>query len=158
MILKVDILHKAIEETKKTSLSLMLQNRIILLDPKGKKFTQKKAFELSKVDHLILICGHYEGVDARIVNFADEIISIGDYILTGGEIAAMVISDCVIRLIPGVLRKEEAAGDESFSYGKKFEAPQYTRPAVYKNFKVPKVLLSGNHQKIKEWRQKHPGY
>ena len=129
------------------------------MDARGEKFTQKKAFEFSKIDHLILICGHYEGFDERIKQYLiDESISIGDYILTGGEIPAMVKSDAVVRLIPNVI-KNEATQFESFSKlddGSELillEYPQYTKPDNYEGRKVPEILLSGNHAKIKKWRQ-----
>lgn len=156
MIIRVDVLNKAIEKAKDKKLNSKFQ-KVILLDPTGKTFTQKKAQEISKLKHLILICGHYEGVDARIKNFVDEVISIGDFILTGGEIPAMVIVDSVIRLAPFVLT-ENVVDQESFSrWGRadsRLEYPQYTRPQAYQNLKVPKLLLSGNHKKIEEWRQK----
>lgn len=136
--------------------------KVILLDPGGKLFTQQKARVLSKLDHLILIAGHYEGVDHRVHKYlVDEEISIGDYILTGGELPAMVITDAVVRLIPGVLEKPEATQFESFSKlptphlpHPTLEYPQYTRPENFKGWKVPKILLSGNHQRIEEWRKK----
>lgn len=135
--------------------------RKILLTPQGKPFSQKDARRLSKFDNLILICGHYEGVDERIRKYlADEEISLGDFVLTGGEIPAMALTDAVVRLIPGVLSKKEANKDESFSLktadgsGVLLEYPQYTRPSEFKGWKVPKVLLSGNHKKISEWRSK----
>lgn len=163
MILRVDVLDRAIANVKcstKDRSNTKCRQRIILMDAKGEKFTQKKAEELSKHNHLILICGHYEGVDERTRNhLVDESISIGDYVLTGGEIPAMVIVDSIIRLIPGVI-KEESRKFESFSYlfDKKetlvLEYPQYTKPKVYKSFKVPKILFSGNHRVIEEWRKK----
>ncbi|MFC1790796.1 tRNA (guanine(37)-N(1))-methyltransferase, partial [Patescibacteria group bacterium] len=128
-----------------------------------KVFKQNKAQILSKLDHLILICGHYEGVDERVRKYlVDAEISIGDYVLTGGEIPAMVITDAIIRLIPGVLNKAEATEIESFSSLKigncklknLLEYPQYTRPARYKGWSVPKVLFSGDHKRIKNWRLK----
>ncbi|MCL5113598.1 MAG: tRNA (guanosine(37)-N1)-methyltransferase TrmD [Patescibacteria group bacterium] len=156
MVMRVDVLSKAIEKAKNKKLTSKFQ-KIILLDPKGKTFTQKKAQELSKLKHLVLVCGHYEGVDARIKNFIDETISIGDFILTGGEIPAMVIVDSVTRLAPFVLTGN-AVAEESFSRSEKMnsrlEYPQYTRPQVYQNLKVPKLLLSGDHKKIEEWRKK----
>lgn len=126
--------------------------RVILLDPVGIKYSQKEAKRLSKYKHLILISGHYEGVDQRIKDhLADEIISVGDYILTGGEIPALAIIDSVTRLLPGVLKKE-ATEKESFS--PLLEYPQYTRPEKFNNLLVPKVLLSGNHEKIEIWKKK----
>ncbi len=126
---------------------------IILLSPQGKTLTQKKAQQFTKLKHLILICGHYEGVDERVKkNLIDEEISIGDYVLTGGELPAMVLIDCVVRLLPGVLGRAESLKEESFQ-NNTLEYPQYTRPAVFKGMEVPKVLLSGNHKLIKEWRR-----
>lgn len=152
MILRVDIIDAAMSNAK-----CQMPNgktKTILLDPRGERFTQKKARELSKLDHLILICGHYEGVDARVRTLADESISIGDYVLTGGELPAMVITDTIARLLPGVL-KEEATQSESFSISHTLEYPQYTRPEEYKGMHVPEILLSGNHKKIREWRRKN---
>ena len=131
---------------------------IILLTPQGKSFNQKLAQELSQRQHLILICGHYEGVDERVrQHLVDEEISIGDYVLTGGELPAMVLTDAVVRLIPGVLEKPEATETESFSTFNSqlstLEFPQYTRPENFRGLKVPKILLSGNHQEIAKWRR-----
>ena len=146
MILRVDVIEPAIKELKKKG------SKVILLDARGEKYTQKKAQELSKSGHLILICGHYEGVDHRTIeHLVDEIISIGDYVLTGGEIPAMVLTDSIVRLIPGVIKPESLA-EESFS-NLDLEYPQYTRPEEYKGWKVPEVLLSGNHKKIEKWRK-----
>ncbi len=128
--------------------------RIILLCPQGETYTQKKAEELAKEDHLIFICGHYEGFDERIrTGLATDEISIGDYVLTGGELGAMVIVDSVVRLLPEVLGNEMSAKEDSFSTGL-LEHPHYTRPAVYRNMSVPDVLLSGDHGKIAAWRKK----
>jgi len=151
MILRVDVISKALEEIRLRTKNQRL--RIILLDAGGKKFNQKIALRLSKLDQIILIAGHYEGVDYRVhEHLVDEVISIGDYILTGGEIPIMVIVDSVVRLIPGVLQKKDAIKFESFSENL-LEFSQYTRPEIYKGWKVPKVLLSGNHKKIEKWRQ-----
>lgn len=147
MILRVDVLAKAIENVRKKN----AKEKIFLLSPQGKTFNQGLAFELSKLDHLILICGHYEGVDARIDNFIDGKISIGDFITTGGELPAMLIVDSVSRLINGVLKKG-VTDNESFP--NLLEYSQYTKPNEYKNFNVPKILLSGNHKKIEEYRKK----
>jgi tRNA (guanine37-N1)-methyltransferase len=158
MVLMIEPIYRAINELKSKTKNEKL--KIILLTPQGKVFNQKMAKRLSGLDHLILICGHYEGVDERVrKHLVDEEISIGDYVLTGGELPAMVIVDTVVRLIPGVLEKPEAVQLESFSQINNkspilLEYPQYTRPANFKGWKVPKVLLSGNHQKIKEWREK----
>lgn len=153
MIVRVDVLHKAILHA--VSKKRRKKTRVVLLDARGEKFTQKKAIELSKVDHLILIAGHYEGVDERVTHFVNETLSIGDYVLTGGEIPAMVITDAVVRVIKGVLKKS-ATESESFSRAEDkkayLEYPQYTRPRVYKNLKVPDVLLLGDHKKSNEWK------
>jgi len=148
MIMRVDAIERAILKIKNQ------KSKIILLTPQGKVFNQKTAKKLSKHDHLILICGHYEGIDERVrENLVDEEISIGDYILTGGELPAMIVTDAIVRLIPNVLKKPEAIKEESFSKNL-LEFPQYTRPADFKNWKVPKVLLSGDHKKIEKWRKK----
>jgi tRNA (guanine37-N1)-methyltransferase len=128
------------------------KDRTIILSPAGKPYTQKKAHELSSAGHLVLICGHYEGMDARIYPHADEQISIGDYVLTGGEIAAQVIIDSIARLLPGSLR-DESTQEESFENGL-LEYPQYTQPALWRGRKVPEVLLSGHHERIRIWRLK----
>ena len=144
MILRVDVVDRALQSIKK--------GHTILLDAGGTPYTQKKAGELSKVDHLILICGHYEGVDHRIRSLVDEEISIGDYILTGGEIPAMILVDSIVRLIPRVLGKSEATVHESFTQSM-LEYPQYTEPQTYKGQSVPPILLSGNHKAIDTWRK-----
>lgn len=124
----------------------------IYLSPKGQTFKQSKMFQLLQYDHLILLCGHYEGIDQRIIDlFIDEEISIGDYVLTGGELPAMVIADCVARYVDGVI-SDGSLVDESFASGG-LEYPQYTRPAVYKGVAVPEVLLNGDHKKVDEWRR-----
>jgi tRNA (guanine37-N1)-methyltransferase len=153
MVMMVEPIDKALKELPK--------GKVILLTPQGKVFSQKKAQELAKEEHLIFICGHYEGIDERVrEHLVDEEVSIGDYVLTGGEIPTMVVIDSLIRLIPGVLEKEEAIRSESFQSSANdpqstalLEFPQYTRPESYKNWKVPEVLLSGDHQKINEWRK-----
>ncbi len=137
------------------------KTKIILLSAKGKKFDQAMAKRFSKLDELVLICGRYEGVDERVVkNLADEEVSVGDYILTGGEIPAMIVVDSVSRLIKGVVGNEESIKDESFSKRGYLEYPHYTRPENFSpnkktNWKVPDVLLSGNHKKIQEWRERY---
>lgn len=125
--------------------------RRILLTPRGRTLNQKIAKELSQEDRLVLLCGHYEGVDERVMTLIDDEISIGDYVLTGGELPAMVLVDCLSRLIPGVLGSEESAADESFSDGL-LEYPQYTRPASFRGMDVPEILLNGHHAKIQAWR------
>jgi tRNA (guanine37-N1)-methyltransferase len=147
MIMRVDIIDAALKDLRTR------KSKVILLDATGVKYTEQKAKEFSKLDHIILIAGHYEGVDHRVhEHLADEVISIGDYVLTGGEIPAMVLVDSVIRLIPGVLGKDESSVDESHKEPGYLEYPQYTRPDVYKKWKVPDVLLSGNHKEIDNWR------
>jgi tRNA (guanine37-N1)-methyltransferase len=114
--------------------------------------------ELSKLDHIILIAGHYEGIDHRVhEHLVDEVISVGDYVLTGGEIPAMVVTDSIIRLLPGVLGKDESSADESHKEPGYLEYPQYTRPEDYRGWKVPKILLGGNHKEIKNWRDEKSG-
>lgn len=149
MILKVDVVVQAIEKVKEKMNSK--EQKVILLTPQGPVFNQAKAKELSLLKHLILVCGHYEGLDARIDNFVDEKISIGDFVLTGGEIPSMLITDSVTRLIKGTL-KDGVTELESFS--PYLEHPQYTNPRVYKDLKVPDVLLSGDHKKIELWKEK----
>ena len=126
---------------------------IIYMSPKGQTFTQKMAHDLTRHKHLIFICGHYEGIDQRVIDeFVDMEISIGDYVLTGGELPAMVVVDTVARLLPSVLGNEHSASDESFE-NNLLEYPQYTRPADFRGRKVPEILLSGNHQEIEKWRR-----
>lgn len=150
MVLRVDIIDKAINGLVKGERQ---EVKVILLDATGEKYTQQKAQEFSKIDHLILIAGHYEGVDHRVhEHLVDEVISIGDYVLTGGEIPAMVLADSVIRLIPGVLGKDESAIVESHKEPGYLEYPQYTRPPNYNGWKVPEVLMGGNHAEIEKWR------
>lgn len=127
--------------------------RRVYLSPRGQTFTQKKAEEYAGLDHLILLCGHYEGLDQRAIDLCvDEELSIGDYVLTGGETAAMVVLDAVSRLVPGVLGNDESPEDESFTSGL-LEYPQYTRPREYRGLEVPEVLLNGNHAEILKWRR-----
>lgn len=158
MIMKVDIIDKALifakESAKKIVGKKLLAENTLLLDPKGKLFNQSFAGRLSLKDHLILVCGHYEGIDARVEKLVDNIVSIGQFILTGGEIPAMAVTDTVTRLIKGVL-KPGVTGNESFTHRNKLEYPQYTRPPVYRDMKVPEILLSGNHEKIRNWKEKH---
>lgn len=161
MLLMVEPLYKAITELKKKSKSK--NQKVILLDAGGETFTQIKAKVLSKADHLIFICGRYEGVDHRVrEHLIDEEISIGNYVLTGGELPAMVVLDSVVRLIPGVLEKEDATSLESFptelindkwQMENRVEHPQYTRPEDFNGWKVPEVLLSGDHKKIEDWKK-----
>ena len=145
MVLMCDPIVRAIEDLRSND------SLVILLCPQGKTLNQSKVKELSRYKHLIIICGHYEGYDERIREFVDLEISIGDYILTGGEIPAMIITDAVTRLLPGVINDESFIND-SFS-DNLLDYPTYTRPEVYRGLKVPEVLLSGNHAKIKEFRE-----
>jgi tRNA (guanine37-N1)-methyltransferase len=183
MVLKVDVLYQAISKIKNQKSKLHLKHqkeKIILTSPKGKIFNQGKAKEYAKLDHLVIICGHYEGVDERVLNFVDEEVSLGDFVMTGGEITAAAITDAICRLVPGVLKKEKAIEIESFfevsidklievvgedkilkkikekglKKVKLLEYPQYTRPEDFLGFKVPKILLSGNHKEIEIWRLK----
>ncbi len=146
MVMMPDVVYRAYESIKKE------KSKVIYLSPQGKKLDQKKVEELAKEEQLILLCGHYEGIDQRVLDeIVDEEISIGDYVLTGGELPAMVLIDSVSRYVEGVL-KQGSTAEESFSMGL-LEYPQYTRPEIFKGNKVPEVLLSGNHQKIEEWRK-----
>ncbi|NLO82796.1 MAG: tRNA (guanosine(37)-N1)-methyltransferase TrmD [Clostridiales bacterium] len=130
------------------------KSTVILMSPQGKVLNQEVARQLSQESHIVVVCGHYEGIDQRVIDrFVDLEISIGDYILTGGEIPAMVLIDCVARLVPGVLGNPESVKNESFSRGL-LEYPQYTRPQEYEGYTVPEVLLSGNHREIERWRMK----
>jgi len=149
MILKPEPLAAAIAQAKKSN----KKAKVILLSPGGERLKQKRVRELSRESGLILVCGRYEGYDERITSLADAEISIGDYVLTGGEIPAMVLVDAVVRLIPGVLGGETSAVDESFSEADKLEYPQYTRPEQWQGLKVPDVLLSGDHADIARWRE-----
>ncbi|MCD6177664.1 tRNA (guanosine(37)-N1)-methyltransferase TrmD [bacterium] len=161
MVMKIEPIYKAIKSIPKRK-----KRKVILFTPRGKKFTQKIAYQLSKLNQIIFICGRYEGVDERVAKYlADMELSIGDYDLMGGELPAMVVIEVVARLIPGVLGKKEFLRERTaLTKGKKekgfIEYPQYTRPAVFSpkkgvEWKVPKVLLSGDHKRIQEWRKKH---
>lgn len=152
MLLMPEPLFEAINEAKKN----MPNAKVILMTPRGKSFKQKLAKEMADSnDDYVFVCGRYEGFDERVFEVADGAISIGDYVLTGGELPAMVIIDSITRLIPGVLGGENSALIESFSDGETLEFPQYTRPSEYKGLKVPEVLLSGNHGEIAKWRKEH---
>lgn len=178
MIMRADIIYKAIENVKSKSKSLKFKT--VLTSAKGKIFNQEKAKAYSKLDHLVIIAGHYEEVDERVREFIDEEVSLGDFVLTGGEIVAASIADSVVRLLPGVLKKEDATQNESFNFTpinqlieavgessilkklskkgisevKLLEYPQYTRPEEFMGKKVPAVLLSGNHKEIEKWKLK----
>lgn len=147
MVLKPDVLSSALASIKQHN------PKIILTSASGTTFNQAKAREFSKCKELIIICGHYEGVDQRFIEkYVSEEVSIGDYVLTGGELPALVMADTITRLLPGVLEKKEAIAEESFENGL-LEYPQYTRPENFQDTKVPDILLSGNHQEIKKWRK-----
>jgi tRNA (guanine37-N1)-methyltransferase len=168
MVMKAEPIFAAVEDLKKTSnvqprkedgagsptSNVELQRpKVVLMSPAGRRFDQQVAMELSRESHLIIICGHYEGVDHRVIeHLVDAEISIGDYVLTNGAIAAVVFVDAVVRLLPGVLGDEQSAADDSFSAGL-LEGPQYTRPSEFRGWKVPDVLLSGNHGEIAKWRK-----
>lgn len=150
MVLKPEPLFSAVEAVTE---DVKTKPRVVLLCPQGERFSQEKAEEFSKEEHLVLICGHYEGYDERIrENLVTDEISLGDFVLTGGEIAAMAIVDSVVRLLPDVLGNAESSVLDSFSTGL-LEHPQYTRPANFRGMEVPDVLLSGNHAKIEQWRE-----
>jgi tRNA (guanine37-N1)-methyltransferase len=156
MVMKADVIVPAIEKVEK--MEKKKKPHRIYLSPRGKKLTQMKVEEYAQEhDWLLLLCGHYEGIDQRIIDggWIDEEVSIGDYVLTGGELPAMVLVDAVARQIPGVLGKEESAAEESFSESldRKREYPHYTRPEEFRDLKVPDVLLSGHHAEIKKWRK-----
>lgn len=150
MVMKVDVLDKAIQGVKDTNLNSNEQ-KVVLLDPRGKVYKQEVAKEYSRLKHLILLCAHYEGVDERVRPLVDETISIGDFVVTGGEIPAMLVVDSVARLVSGVL-KEDATDKESFE-NSLLEHPQYTFPREYKGMAVPDILLSGNHGEIEKWKK-----
>lgn len=148
MLMKPEPVFDAIKSVKEEN------SRVIYLSPQGKTLDQELVNELSVEEHIILLCGHYEGLDNRIIdNYIDDEISIGDFVLTGGEIPAMVLMDSIIRLLPGVLRSEESYKNDSHYHGL-LENPQYTRPRVFKGHSVPEVLLSGDHKKIRQWRKR----
>lgn len=147
MIMKPEPIFAAVEDLRNQT------SRVVLMSPAGHRFDQQTAMHLSKESHLIIICGHYEGVDHRVIeHLIDLEISIGDYVLTNGAIAAVVVVDAIVRLLPGALGDEQSAVDDSFNCGL-LETPQYTRPAEFRGWKVPEVLLSGNHAEIAKWRK-----
>jgi tRNA (guanine37-N1)-methyltransferase len=161
MVMKPEPIFAAVEELKQktpnvqrsTSNAELRKPKVILMSPAGRRLDQRLATDLSKESHLIVICGHYEGVDQRVIeHLVDLEISIGDYVLTNGAIAAVVLIDAIVRLLPGVLGHEHSAIDDSFSTGL-LEGPQYTRPAEFRGWKIPDVLVSGNHAEIAKWRR-----
>jgi tRNA (guanine37-N1)-methyltransferase len=149
MVMKIEPVYSAMEHINST----MKRPKYILLTPQGRILDEETAIRLARNPHLAFLCGRYEGVDERVLSLVDEEISIGDYILSGGEIPALVLTDAIIRHIPGVLGNEASAADESLQGGL-LEYPQYTRPPLFKNMEVPPVLLSGNHEEIRKWRRK----
>ncbi|MFH0762661.1 MAG: tRNA (guanosine(37)-N1)-methyltransferase TrmD [Candidatus Omnitrophota bacterium] len=154
MLMRPEPIFNAVESLAKKGGLSQKKRRVILLSPQGKRLEQKSARRLSKYSHLILVCGHYQGVDERVAgHLADEEVSIGDYILTGGELPAMVLVDALVRLLPGVLGDKNSLNFESFE-DNLLESPHYTRPAFFKGMKVPEVLLSGDHKRIEAWRRK----
>lgn len=149
MLLKPEPLFAAVEALKGP------ETKVILMTPQGRPFKQAVARELASAEHLLILCGHYEGVDHRVIEaLVDDEISIGDYVLTNGAIAAAVVCDAVIRLLPGALGDERSSEEESFSNPSRLEAPAYTRPIEFRGMNVPDVLLSGHHGKIREWKEK----
>lgn len=151
MVLKPEPVYRAVRDVLSKS-DENFSRKVIITDPSGEVFTQAKAKELAALDQIIFVCGHYEGFDARIYDLADELISIGDYVLTGGELPAMVIVDAVARMLPNVLGSAESAETDSFFDGM-LGFPQYTRPREFEGKIVPEVLLSGNHAEIRKWRE-----
>ena len=147
MVMKPEPIFSAVEDLRNQA------SKVVLMSPAGHRFAQQTGRQLSREPHLIIICGHYEGVDHRVIeHLVDLEISIGDYVLTNGAIAAVVLVDAIVRLLPGALGHEQSAVDDSFNHGL-LEAPQYTRPAEFRGWKVPQVLLSGNHGQIAKWRK-----
>lgn len=152
MILRVDVIDKALKNLKAKKGTK--GTKIILTDATGNKFSQKMAQDFSNLKRMVIICGHYEGIDHRVhENLVDEIISIGDYVLTGGEIPAMVITDTVTRLIPGVIKADSLLEESHSMKDLAVEYPQYTRPPIYKGWEIPSILLTGNHKEIEKWRK-----
>lgn len=147
MVLKPEPLYAAVEAVRGPD------SHVILMDPQGQPFTQKRAWQLAEKEHLVLVCGHYEGIDERVRALMDEELSIGDYVLTGGELPAMVVLDAVCRLLPGALGEAASAREDSFEDGL-LDHPHYTRPSVFRDMAVPEVLLSGHHEEIRRWRRR----
>ena len=155
MVMKVEVFEKAVKAVEGVKVGRK-KVRVILTSASGKTFTQADAKRLAKYDQLIFLCGRYEGVDHRVEEYvADEALSIGNYVLTGGELPALVMIDAIARMVPGVIEKESLARESHSEEGYR-EHPQYTKPPVYKKWKVPEVLLSGDHKKIEEWRKENP--
>jgi len=159
MLIKIDIIYNSLQAAKEKNNTDNKKRKIILLSARGKRWSQSLAKKYSKLDEVIFICGRFEGVDARISHFIDEEISIGDYVLTGGELPALVIMDSITRLIPGALGNNESSVEESHSEVGVLEYPQYTRPEIFevedKKYRVPEVLTNGNHGEIAKWRKEN---
>lgn len=157
MVMKVGPIYKAVKKLKNLPAGRQGKNsKVVLFTPRGKKFNQKLAYNFSKIKHIIMICGRYEGVDERVAKkIADIELSIGDYVLMGGEIPAMAVIESISRLIPGALGKEDMIKERTTKEKGFIEQAQYTRPEEFQGWRVPKVLLSGNHKEIEEWRKKH---
>ena len=158
MVMKPEPIFAAVEELRRQIAEKSKiedrKSKIVLMSPAGRRFDQQMAAQLSRESHLIIICGHYEGVDHRVIeHLVDLEISIGDYVLTNGAIAAVVLVDAIVRLLPGALGHQQSAADDSFNVDGLLEAPHYTRPAEFRGWKVPDVLLSGNHAEIAKWRK-----
>lgn len=159
MVMRVDVIYEALQSVFNRT-DATAKPYVILLDPRGKKLKQSELRRLSAIDNIVLICGHYEGIDERILEYTDEVISLGDFVVTGGELPAMMVIDGICRLVPGVLKKSEATMDESFETNLDRETPQtllsypqYTKPREFRALKVPDVLISGDHAKIHSWRK-----
>jgi tRNA (guanine37-N1)-methyltransferase len=158
MVMKPEPLYNAIKSAgvkrkNSTYKNPYLKPYVIYMSPQGKTLNNKIVKNLAEFKYLVLVCGHYEGIDERVINYVDEEISVGDYVLTGGEIPAMILVDSVARMLPGVVKEEDSVRNDSF-YNGLLDYPHYTRPAVFKGHKVPEVLLSGDHKKVGEWRAK----
>ena len=157
MILQVEPIYNCLEKMRLVKNGKKInrtKTKVLIMDPAGRIFKQATAKKYSKLDRLVLICGRYEGFDERVYKFVDEKISVGEYVLAGGELAALAVVESVARLLPGVLGNSESVVEETFSQEQKKEYPQYTRPDNFQGLKVPKILLSGDHKKIANWRQK----
>lgn len=166
MVLQVEPIYKCLKSIKATKQIKQIKQKVIIMDPAGKKFDQKMAQKFAKLDRLVIICGRYEGFDARVYTFVDERISVGDFVLAGGELAALTIAEATARLVPGVLGNADSLKEETHNESKQItvnskqslktskECPQYTRPENFMGLKVPKVLLGGNHSEIAKWRRK----
>lgn len=153
MVMRVEPIFEAVEDIRRRSCASHTRCSTLLMSPQGEPLSSPVAEQLAAIEHLILICGHYEGVDERVRDaLADRSISIGDYVLTGGELPALVLIDCVARFIPGIIGHPQATDEESFKHGW-LEYPQYTRPAVFRTMAVPEILVSGDHERVAEWRK-----